>query len=117
LNHLINNRQNVWQTDPPNEFPITRYNWTKETRASFESAIRSSIPRATTLVIKEGRHAPYKDLIAHCERQWHDRQILLAFGMGLQSRLGEGSLVQAIGGDLFKLVAMMGFANSLELRM
>jgi Ran GTPase-activating protein (RanGAP) involved in mRNA processing and transport len=100
---------NYWNADG-------RYNWSMETRASFASAIRSSTPRATTLVIKEGHRTPYKDLIAHCERQWNDRQILLAFAMGLQSRLGEGSLVQAIGGDLFRLVAVVGFAKSLELR-
>jgi Ran GTPase-activating protein (RanGAP) involved in mRNA processing and transport len=91
-----------------------RYEWSDETLANFESAIRSSMPRAATLKIKETNSDLFKDLVALCEKKLQDQPMLVAFGMGMHKRLGEGSIVQGLGSDIFKLVAKIGF-ESLEL--
>ena len=91
-----------------------RYGLSDETLANFESAIRSSMPRAATLKIKETNNVLFKDLVALCEKKLQDQPMLVAFGMGMHKRLGERSIVQGLGSDIFKLVAKIGF-ESLEL--
>jgi Ran GTPase-activating protein (RanGAP) involved in mRNA processing and transport len=90
------------------------YRWSEETYDAFELAIRSSMPRAATLKIKDTNNVIFEDLVALIEKKMQDQPMLVGFGMGMHKRLGEGSIVQGLGSDIFKLVAKIGF-ESLEM--
>jgi hypothetical protein len=94
-----------------------RFEWSGDTFASFDLAVRESIPRAAPLQIRGlscNNSTEDDEVVAHLEKKWAHQQQIVAFGMGLDARLGKGSLVQGLDGDILKLIAKLGFADTLE---
>ena len=93
-----------------------RFEWSVDTFASFDLAIKESIPRATTFKLR-GLSCPNAtqddEVVALLEKMWADHLRIVAFGMGLIDRLGKGSLVQGLSGDILKLIAKLGFPDYL----
>ena len=94
-----------------------RFRWSDEVFASFGRAFQESIPRATTLTLRglsiDGYPDKDDEVVAHLEGVWAHPPLVVAFGMGLNNRLGKGSLVQRLDGDIFKLIATLAFPDTL----